>query len=150
MSCCLPEEETSEAVTLRADIMLSDSTDQQQLMGTIRKASLFAPIMQPHQFKATPGEVELAECIQRTAVRKSTKSFSRDAAMRILRESGFSHGQIREIWTIADREGKGDLSNKELCALIRLAGWVQQCEEEVSESLLDTGKLVRRFQPLKY
>ena len=94
--------------------------------------------MQPHQFKATSDEIEFAECIQRTTARKLTRTFSRDAAIRILKESGISYRQIREIWTIADRGGNGKLSNKELCVVVRLAGWVQQLGVPVSESLLAT------------
>jgi hypothetical protein len=105
--------------------------------------------MQPHQFKATPDEIELAECIQRTTTRKLTGTFSRDAAIRILKESGISYRQIREIWIIADRSGNGKLSNKELCVVVRLAGWVQQRGVTVTESLLATGKNLTRLPPRK-
>lgn len=91
-------------------------------------------------FKPTRDEIELTEYIRRATLHKSTGAFSRDVAIRIFKESGLSFKQIREIWTIADRGGDGKLSNDEMCVAVRLAGWVQQRGEIVSESLLTSGK----------
>lgn len=95
--------------------------------------------MRPHQFVATDEELRLVERIHLATPRKYRGTFSRDAAIRLLRDSGLSHAQIRNIWTIADRRGSGKVCDQGLCVLIRLAGWVQQGGVAVTESLLEKG-----------
>ncbi|KAF8965442.1 hypothetical protein BDZ97DRAFT_1998599 [Flammula alnicola] len=70
-----------------------------------------------------------------TTTWQRTDTLSVDAAIGIFSQSGLSFKQIREIWTIADRDGSGKLTKNELAVVIRLAGWVQS-GAEVHEDLL--------------
>ncbi|KAH9476229.1 putative calcium-binding protein [Psilocybe cubensis] len=58
----------------------------------------------------------------------------------MLSQSGLSYKQIREIWACADRDGRGQVAQMELAAILRLAGWVQ-AGRDVRESLLGKGPL---------
>ncbi|KAH9476238.1 putative calcium-binding protein [Psilocybe cubensis] len=60
-----------------------------------------------------------------------------ETAIGLFKQSGLSFKQIRDIWSIADKDGTGKLTKPELAVVIRLAGWVQ-AGEILDEKLLKT------------
>jgi len=46
-------------------------------------------------------------------------------AVEILQRSGLSYEQLAHIWTLADEDEDGNLSEKELAIAVRLIGWAQ-------------------------
>lgn len=84
------------------------------------------PVSEP--FVATNNEVQLADRILGSNTWTPSKVLTIDSAINILRKNGLSYKEIREIWSIVDRNGTGKLTKDELYALIRLMGWVQAGE----------------------
>lgn len=86
-------------------------------------------------FIATEDELQLAEKLLEINNWKRSDSLSVDTALGIFKQTGLSFKQLREIWTIADKNGAGSLSRDELTVAIRLMGWVQS-GAHLSEGLL--------------
>lgn len=89
-------------------------------------------------FLATEDELNLATRLLEMNSWNRTESLSVDTAIGIFKQNGLSFKQLREIWSIADKDGSGKLSRNELAIVIRLMGWVQ-AGETLDESLLKRG-----------
>jgi len=57
-------------------------------------------------------------------------------AVEILQRSGLSYEQLAHIWTLADEDEDGNLSEKELAIAVRLIGWAQS-GKPISRSLVN-------------
>ena len=86
-------------------------------------------------FIATEDELRLANRLLEINNWKRSDSLSLDKALGIFKQTGLSFKQLREIWTIADKDGAGSLNRDELTVAIRLMGWVQ-AGANLSEGLL--------------
>lgn len=92
------------------------------------------------RFVPTPNELHLASRLLESNTGSWNRSdcLSVDTAIGIFKQSGVSFKQLRDIWSIADREGAGHLSKEGLAVVIRLMGWVQ-AGEPLDEGLLEKG-----------
>ncbi|PPQ89620.1 hypothetical protein CVT25_012537 [Psilocybe cyanescens] len=90
------------------------------------------------KFLPSADELSLASRLLETNTGSWNRSdtLSVDTAIGIFKQSGISFKQLREIWSIADRDGSGKLSKEELAVVIRLTGWVQ-AGKVLDESLLE-------------
>ena len=92
------------------------------------------------EFSASDEELQLSIRLLETNNWHSTDTLSVDSAIGIFKQSGLTFKQLRDIWTIADKKGSGNLSKHELAVVIRLMGWVQ-AGEPLHEGLLASGIL---------
>ncbi|KAF8903342.1 hypothetical protein CPB84DRAFT_1774611 [Gymnopilus junonius] len=92
-------------------------------------------------FKATDEEHQLAAQILVMTECHEARTLSSEAAIDIFKRSGLSFTILRDIWSIADKNGSGDLSLDELAVAIRLMGWVQMGEALDDGLLLKDGPL---------
>ena len=96
--------------------------------------------MLSEEFSATDEELQLSSRLLETNNWHNADRLSVDAAISIFKQSGLTFKQLRDIWTIADKEGSGSLSKHELAVAIRLMGWVQ-AGQPLHEDLLASGVL---------
>ena len=94
--------------------------------------------MSSQEFSASDEELQLCTRLLETSNWHQTDTLSVDAAIGIFKQSGLTFKQLRDIWTIADKKGSGNLSKHELAVVIRLMGWVQ-AGEPLDEGLLASG-----------
>jgi len=86
-------------------------------------------------FQPSEEELQLAAKLLETSSWNRSDTLSVDSAIGLFKSSGLSFKQVRDIWTIADKNGTGNLSKGELTVVIRLMGWVQS-GRSLDESLL--------------
>ncbi|KIM43449.1 hypothetical protein M413DRAFT_68645, partial [Hebeloma cylindrosporum] len=84
--------------------------------------------MSSRAFCASDEELQLSTRLLEMNTWHKTDTLSVDAAIGIFKQSGLTFKQLRDIWTIADKKGTGNLSKHELAVVIRLMGWVQAGE----------------------
>ena len=97
--------------------------------------------MSSEEFFASDTELQLSTRLLELNNWHKTDTLSVDAAIGIFKQSGLTFKQLRDIWTIADKKGSGNLSKHELAMVIRLMGWVQ-AGEPLHEDLLASGALL--------
>lgn len=85
------------------------------------------------EFVPTQGELSVVAAILEYARLNSSPSSNLDGnlqldpqtAVDILQRSGLSNVELSSIWTIADEDQDGNLSERELAIAVRLIGWAQ-------------------------
>ena len=93
--------------------------------------------MLSEEFSASDEELQLFSRLLETNNWHKADTLSFDAAIDILKQS-LTLKQLRDIWTIADKERSGNLSKLQLAMVIRLMGWVQ-AGQPLHERLLASG-----------
>lgn len=85
------------------------------------------------EFVPTQGELSVVAAILEYARANSIASSSLDGSLQIdsetavdiLQRSGLSNVDLSSIWTMADEDQDGNLSERELAIAVRLIGWAQ-------------------------
>lgn len=85
------------------------------------------------EFVPTQGELSVVAAILEHARSNSATlssldgvpQINSDTAVDILQRSGLSYEDLANIWSIADEDGDGNLSERELAIAVRLIGWAQ-------------------------
>jgi len=94
--------------------------------------------MLSEEFFASDEELQLSSRLLEMNNWHNADTLSVDAAIGIFKQSGLTFKQLRDIWTIADKKGKGSLLKHELAVVIRLMGWIQ-AGQPLHEDLLASG-----------
>ena len=92
------------------------------------------------EFSASDEELQLSTRLLETNNWQKTDTLSADTAIGIFKQCGLTFKQLKDIWTIADKKGNGNLSKHELAMVVRLMGWVQ-AGKPLNDGLLASGVL---------
>lgn len=89
-------------------------------------------------FSPTPGERALVAQIFAQADPQKLGVITGEVAVRVFGGAKLQPSVLGEVWSIADEDNKGWLSNKGVAVAVRLMGWAQK-GEKVTPALLNKG-----------
>src|SRR6266567_7655735 len=76
------------------------------------------PTMSSLEFSASDEEIQISTRLLETSNWHKTDTLSVEAAIGIFKQSGLTFKQLRDIWSIADKKGSGNLSKHELAVVV--------------------------------